>query len=199
VRIARALDRDLAVALEDNSPLAELMDFYGKIAHIRIRLAPDALKAAGIDERTRVPLTVNARLTLRAWLNLALDPYGLTYVPDGDGLRIVRRATDNIGLSRPSARQESENALVAEALKAKVTFAFKGEPWSRVIADLAAKTNESFVLDPVARRSGTIKPEMTVTGTAIDEPLAAALKRLLAPIGMTYVIRNETVVLTAAR
>jgi thiol-disulfide isomerase/thioredoxin len=199
VRIARALDRDLAVSLEDNSPLGELMDFYGKIAHIRIRLESDCLKAAGIDERTRVPLTLNARLTLRAWLNLTLDPYGLTYVADGDGLRVVRRATDNISLSRPSPRQESENVLVAEAMKAKVTFAFRGEPLNRVMADLAAKTNESFVLDPVARRSGAIKPEMTVTGTAVDEPLAAALKRLLAPLGMAYAVRNEAVLLTTVR
>jgi hypothetical protein len=199
VRIARALDRDLAIALEDNSPLGELMDFYGKIAHIRIRLDLDELKAAGINERTRVPLTLNAKLTLRAWLNLTLDPFGLTYVADGDGLRVVRRTTDNVGLSRPSARQESENALIAEALKAKVTFAFRGEPLNRVIADLAAKTNESFVLDPAARQSGVIKPEVTVTGTAVDEPLAAALKRLLASIGMAYVVRNETVVLTTAR
>lgn len=125
VRIARALDRAMDVALEDGTPLAELMDYYGKIAHIRIRLESNELKATGIDAGSRVPLTLNGRLTLRAWLNLTLDPFGLTYVADGDGLRVIRRTTDNVHLSRPSARQEAENALVAAALKTKVTFAFE--------------------------------------------------------------------------
>ena len=53
-------------------------------------------------------------------------------------------------------------------------------------------------LDPIARRSGAIKPEMTATGSAVDEPLSSALTRLLAPLGMTYVVRDEAVVLTTA-
>ena len=165
------------------------------IGRIRIRLEPDELKAAGIDAGTRVPLTLGGKLTLRAWLNLTLDPFGLTYVADGDGLRVVRRTPENRGLSRPSPRQEADNALVAEALKAKVTFDFRGESLKRVVAALEAKTNESFLLDPAARRSGAIKPETTATGTAVDEPLSSALVRLLAPLGMRYVVRDEAVVL----
>jgi hypothetical protein len=66
------------------------------------------------------------------------------------------------------------------------------------VAALEAKTKESFVLDPVARQSGAIKPETTVTGSAENEPLATALMRLLAPLGMRDVIRDEAVVLTTA-
>ena len=66
-----------------------------------------------------MPLALGGKLTLRAWLNLALDPFGLTYVADGDGLRVVRRTPDNAGLSRPSPRQEADNAFVREALKEK--------------------------------------------------------------------------------
>ena len=101
-RIARALDRDLALGADDDATLAELMDFYNTVGRIRIRLEPDELKAAGIDGGTRVPLKLGGKLTLRAWLNLTLDAFGLTYVADGDGLRVVRRTPDNGGLSRPS-------------------------------------------------------------------------------------------------
>jgi len=197
-RIARALDRDLSLATEDDATLAELMNFYDKIGRIRIRLEPDELKAVGIDEGVRVPLKLGGKLTLRAWLNLTLDPFGLTYIADGDGLRIVRRTPDNGGLSRPSPRQEGDNAFVTEALKGEVTFDFRGESLNRVVAALEAKTGESFVLDPVARRSGAMKPETTATGSAVDEPLSSALVRLLAPLGMTYVVRDEAVVLTIA-
>jgi thiol-disulfide isomerase/thioredoxin len=196
VRRARALDRHLGLDLQDESPLAELMNFYGKIAHVDIHLDTDELKAAGIDADTRVPLTLNGRLTLRAWLNLALDPFGLTYVPEGDDLRVVRRTPDNSSLARPSPRDAAENSLIAEALKAKVTFDFRGEPLSRVVVDLAARTGETFVLDPKGRRSGAINSDVLVTGKAVDEPLSGALTPLLTPIGMTYVVRDEAVVLT---
>ena len=61
---------------------------------------------------------------------------------------------------------------------------------------LEEKSHATFVLDPVARRAGTIKPEMTVSGSNDKEPLATALKILLAPVGMTYVVRDEAIVLT---
>jgi type II secretory pathway component GspD/PulD (secretin) len=129
---------------------------------------------------------------------MTLDPFGLTYVPDSDGLRVVRRTPENGGLSLLSPRQEADNTFVTEAMKGKVTFDFRGESLKQVVAALEAKTKESFVLDPVGRRSGAIKPETPVTGSAVDEPLSSALNRLLAPLGMTYVVRNEAVVLTTA-
>jgi len=196
VRLARALDHDMGLLIDDDTPLAELMEFYGTIAHVRIQLDPDALKAAEIDKDIRVPLALNAKLTLRAWLNLSLDPFGLTYIADGHGLRVVRRTLDNAGLARPSPTHAAENALVAEALRAKVTFDFRDEPLSRVVVDLGARTGETFVLDPKGRRLGAVKPQATVTGEAINETLSDALARLLAPVGLAYVVRNEAVVLT---
>ena len=195
-RIARALDRDLPLAINDDFTLAELMDFYERFGRIKIRLVPDELKAAGIDAGDRVLLKLGGGHTLRAYLNLALDPFGLTYVADGDGLRVVRRTPDNGSLSCPSARQAGDNARIAEALREKVTFDFQGESLKQVVAALEVKTDESFVLDPVARRSGAIKPATTATASAVDEPIPSALTRLLAPLGMTYAIGDEAVVLT---
>jgi thiol-disulfide isomerase/thioredoxin len=197
VRIARALDRDLDLALDGSSHLTELMDFYGKIAHIKIRLDPDELKAGGIDADIRVPIMLSGRLTLRALLNLSLDPFGLVYVPEEDGLRIVRRTLHNTSLARPSPRHEAENALVALSLKSRITFDFKGEPLTRVLADLEKRTNEKFVIEPKGLHSGAIQAETAVTAAAVNEPLSGALTRLLAPIGMTYFVRNEAIVITS--
>jgi thiol-disulfide isomerase/thioredoxin len=196
VRLARALDRELVLDIPDDRPLAELMEFYGRIAHVTIRSDPHVLEDDGIDGGTRVPLALNGRLTLRGWLNLTLDPFGLTYVADGDGLHIVRRTPDNGNLARPSPRQSAENALIAEALKANVRFDFRGEPLSRVVEDLGARTGERFVLDPKGRRPGAIRPDLLMSGKAVDEALSDALTRVLAPIGMRYVVQDEAVVLT---
>ncbi len=197
IRIARALDRDLALNTGDGGTLAELINFYDKVGRIRIRLEPEALKAAGIEKSTRVPLSLGGRFTLRAWLNLTLDVFGLTYIADGDGLRVVRGMPQNDGLARPSARLKKENALVSEALEGKVTFDFRGEPLNQVMSVLEQKTRESFVLDPAARRRGAVSPKTPVTGSSNDESLSSFLARLLAPLEMRYVIRDGVVVVTA--
>jgi thiol-disulfide isomerase/thioredoxin len=197
-RLQSALDRAQSLGVDDE-PLAELMSFYARVGRIAIRLDPNELKAAGIEETVRVPLKVSDRLTLRSWLNLTLEPFGLTYVADGAGLTIVRRSLGNVQLSQPTPRQDEENALVAAALKQRVTLNFHGESLKQAVALLEAKTEEAFLLDPSARLAGAIRPNASVNGSITNEPLSSGLNRLLAPLGMTYVIRNECVVLTKSR
>jgi hypothetical protein len=67
-----------------------------------------------------------------------------------------------------------------------------------MVAVLESKTGESFLLDPVSRKSGAMDPTRQITGSANDEPLSSALQRLLAPLGMTFCVKNEAVVLTTA-
>jgi thiol-disulfide isomerase/thioredoxin len=195
-RIASALDRGLSIAVDDSETLADTLDFYSKIGQIAIHLDPSELQAAGIDEKVRIPLTLGGSLTLRAWLNLTLDPFGLTYVADGDGLRIVRGSPEKVQLSQPSPWQIAENELVGEVLAREVPFDFREESLKQVIAKLEAETGESFVLDPTCRRSGTIDPDIRLTGSAVNEPLSSALGRLFAHVGLTCIVRNEAVVFT---
>jgi thiol-disulfide isomerase/thioredoxin len=199
-RIGRALDRALSLSVDDDQTLAEVLSFYGKVGRMTIHLDEEELNAAGIDENVIVPLKCGGSLTLRAWLNLTLEPYDLTYISDGDGLRVVRRSASNLDLSRPSPRQTAENAFVAAALTKKVTLEFQGDSLNQVVAVLESKTGESFVLDPVCRKLGVINPDQVVKGSVIDEPLSVALDRLLAPLGISYAVKNEAVavVLTTA-
>jgi len=198
-RVERALDRGQALRVDDQ-PLAELIDFYARVSRIPIRLDRAELKAAKIDENVIVPLKVSGRLTLRSFLNLTLDPLALTYVAEEDGLRIVRRTPSNVRLSQPSQRVEEENALVADALKKKVTLEFHGESLKQAIAVLEAKSqDETFLLDPAARMASAISPSVQLNGSVKGEPLGSALTRLLAPLGLTYVVRDECVILTKVR
>jgi thiol-disulfide isomerase/thioredoxin len=197
-RIARELDRALSIGVDEDQTIAEAIEFYGNVGGTTIRLDREELAAAGIDEQTRVPLRVAGSLTLRAWLNLTLEPFGLTYVADGDGLLVVRRTSENIRLSQPSPRQLAENALIAESLQKKVTIEFQASSLKQVVAALESKAEETFLLDPVCRKAGTIDPDSVITGSAVDEPLSSALPRWLSPLGLKYVVRNEAVVVTTA-
>ena len=197
-RIARVLDRGLSLSVDEQS-LAELSNFYSNVCGTSIQLDADALQAAGIGAETKVPLRVGGTLTLRAWLNLAIEPFDLTYVADGESIRVVRRTAENAGLAQPSPRQKAENALVTEALQKKVTFVFKDAPLKQVIATLESLTSETFLVDPACRLAGTIDPDKTISGSAENEDLSSTLTRMLSPMGLTFEVRNEAVIFAAAR
>ena len=197
-RIARALDRDLALSTDDGETLASLMAFYAQMGRIPIRLDPDELRAAGVEATAKVPLDVGGRLTLRAWLNLTLEPFALTYRVDGDGLRVVRREPDDLAPARPPPKQARINAFVAEALKANITFDFQAQPLNHVVAALETLAGETILLDPIARKLGAIRPSTLATGSAAAEPLGPALDRLLGPLKLTHVVRDEAIVLTTS-
>jgi hypothetical protein len=106
----------------------------------------------------------------------------------------VRRTDQNGALSRPTERQRAETARVTEALAKPVAFDFHDLPLRKVLTALEGLTSESFVLQPSARHAGTVKPETLVTGKG-DGPLADSLRALLAPSGLTYLVRDEAVVI----
>jgi thiol-disulfide isomerase/thioredoxin len=195
-RFARLLDRGMPLGVYDSARLADQVAFLARVGGIRIQLDAEELKAAQVDGNTPVPLEIGANLSYRAWLNLSLAAFGLTYVPEGDGLKVVRRTPLNDVLALPSTQQKEANDRVAKTLEKSVPFDFHGESLRKVMAFLQEKTHESFVLDPIARYAGTVKRETTLSGSNDKQPLAIALKSLLAPIGMTYVVRDEAVVLT---
>ena len=195
-RLAAALEGGLYGDVSDNANFGQWLEYLAKQGRIPIYVDDDALKAASVDNDTPLPLTVSGRLALRSWLNLTLVPFGLTYVPDGRGLRVVSKTTGNGVLAAPSARDRAENDRLEKWLKQSVPFDFHAEPLKNVVALLAQKTGERFVLDPIARKAGTIAPTAVVTGRSRGQPLGLALNQLLEPLGMTCIVRDEAIVLT---
>jgi hypothetical protein len=165
------------------------------VARLKITLDPAELKEAGIEPDAPVPLDLTASLTLRGWLNLCLSPFGLTYVASDDGLKVVRRTGTNDALARPSDRQRAANERVEGVLRKPIRFSFQDTPLKDVLANLEKQAQETFLLDPAGRRDGALKLDSKVTGAG-DGPLNEALTRLLEPLGMTYVVREEAVVIT---
>jgi len=97
--------------------------------------------------------------------------------------------------SRP---QQACARRIGARLGEKASFDFQDVPVAAVAAHFEQQTGENFILDPSARKDGSLDPATRVTGSASDEPLGAALARLLLPAKLTLSIRDELVVFTPA-
>ena len=53
---------------------------------------------------------------------------------------------------------------MTEKLAETIPFDFHDELLNKVVEFLQTKTKESFVLDPIARHEGLLKPTTTITG-----------------------------------
>jgi hypothetical protein len=197
-RVARALDRGQGLAFREQSNeqvLDQAVAFLSRVSRIDIRLDHVRLNAAHIKTDTRVPLTVSGLLSLRSWLELLLDPLDLTYAQDNKGLLIIPRKPGQRVGKEPSEFQRACAMRIEGVLGRKIRFEFHKATLAEVAEHLEAKTQENFVLDPAARLAKQLDPQTTVTGTAVDIPLRAALKKLLEPVGLTFVVRDEVVLI----
>jgi hypothetical protein len=124
-------------------------------------------------------------------LNLVLRPYGLTYKSDADGIVIAPGA-----IGEPSAAQKTcAEHINKDVLDKPLDFEVKDKTLAEIAKYFEAKTQENFVLDPAARRAGTLDPKAKLSGSSKDVPLRDGLKKLLDPMKLTFVVRDEVVVI----
>jgi hypothetical protein len=190
VRAARALDRGVTYGFTDPK-LNEAVQTLGAVARIPIKLDDAALKAKKIDTEAVVPFTMAGRLTLRSFLNLVLAADGLTYKPDGDGLLITVGSP-----GEPSAAQKScAEHINNDVLDKPLDFDVKDKTLAEIAKFFETKTNENFVLDPAARRAGKLDANAKLSASSQGAPLREGLKKLLDPMKLTFVVRDEVVVI----
>jgi hypothetical protein len=196
VRVAKALDRSISLGVEDPK-LGGMCKILSGRSQLSIRLDAENLKAVGITPDTQVPLTMTGALSLRSWLALLLEANGLTYEQDDKGL-VIRSGEPGLALAQLSAVQRASAKRIEKSLDQKVSFDFKDKPLSEVVRFLDSRINEeSIILSPRDRKAGRLDPKTLVSGSAKDVSFREALKKLLDPIGVSYTIRDEVIVLTA--
>lgn len=190
LKVGRSLDRGVTFAL-DGISLDGLANFLSGMARVPIQLDEEALKKKGVDRNAVIPYTMTGRVTLRSALNLLLRPDGLVAKQDGDRLLIT------VGESgEPSAAQKAcADHINADVLDKPLDFDIKEKTLAEIAKYFETATNENFVLDPAARRSKAIDPDAKVTGSSKGVPLREGLKKLLDPMKLTFVVRDEVVVI----
>ncbi|MDZ4781504.1 MAG: hypothetical protein SGJ19_14735 [Planctomycetia bacterium] len=70
-------------------PLAEVIDYLGKVAQVNVYLNPQGLSDAGATSDTPVTIDLKSEISLKSALNLILEPLDLTYVIKNDVLNIT--------------------------------------------------------------------------------------------------------------
>jgi thiol-disulfide isomerase/thioredoxin len=194
VRVPRALDRMLTLVMHDQ-PLQQSVALLARKARVDIRLDEAALKAAGVAPGAKVPLQLAGALTLRSWLNLVLAAHNLTFKTDDKGILITAKSADSAA-PKLSGPQEMCAKRIADRLDKKESFAFQDAPLSAVVQHFEQLTEENFVLDPAARKAGKLHPDTKISGGVKDLPLREGLQKLLDPLGLTILVRDEVVIVT---
>ena len=196
-RLPRALDRDVRVFFSDQT-LKQASEMISKAAKVPITLDLAALQSAGLTPETKVPLTIGGTISMRSALHLLLDALGLDVEMTPDGFTVIRQAAGSSRSRPPSKPQERCARRIEERLKTKASFRFDKAPLEEVAQYFEEQTMENFVLDPAGRKSGAIDPKAVVSGSAEDQPLGAAIVRMLRPLGLHLEVRDEVVVITKA-
>jgi hypothetical protein len=180
----------VAYGFEDPK-LNDAVQIFTAVARTPIRLDEAALEAKKIDKNAVVPFTMTGRLTLRSFLNLMLRPYGLTYKADEDGLTITAGA-----IGEPSQAQKScAEHINKDVLDKPLDFDVKDKSMAELAKFFETKTGENFVLDPAARMAGLIDPKAKLSGSSQGVPLREGLQKLLDPMKLTFVVRDEVVII----
>lgn len=196
VRLARAMDKNIIISFDD-PPLNRAVENLAQLVHLDIRLDGDSLQKAGIAPDAKVPFKMQGMVSFRSAMNLLLGAYDLTFEKDDKGLVVTAGKSPSAGAESLSEPQQTCARRIESMLDAKKSFDLQQQSLADVAQYFEQAIGENFVLDPAARRAGSLDPMTKVTGSAKDVPLREGLHKLLDPVGLTFVVRDEVVVITA--
>lgn len=98
----------------------------------------------------------------------------------------------------PLAKLTEIEKAILEALKKPVRVDYNMDTFQSVIDDLSKKLGQNILLDKQALDEANVPYDTPIT-LRFNKPVSArtALKRVLADVGLTYVIRKETIEVTS--
>jgi thiol-disulfide isomerase/thioredoxin len=196
VSLPRQLDRNTGIYFESPT-LKQAIANLKMWTRSEYELDPEAIKSLGQGDETKIPLTISGQVSLRSALELLLDPVDLAVKVGPKGYAITRKPSgDPSAAAQPSAFQTQCAARIERKLReSKFTYDFDKAPLEKVAAFFEQSSGENVVLDPKGRMQGKIDPKTPITGSGKDVPLGEALEKLVAPLGLRAVVRDEVIVL----
>lgn len=96
--------------------------------------------------------------------------------------------------SAPNLSQKEKTILAA--LSTPVTINFKGSRFDDVIEYLQTLTGQPILVDPAAMKEAEITYETPVTLNAKGITVRTALRKVLAELGLSYIIKEESIQVT---
>ncbi|MBC7816108.1 MAG: hypothetical protein IAG10_04335 [Planctomycetaceae bacterium] len=111
-------------------------------------------------------------------------------------LRQTKRTTESTnGRSPPPASDEERR--IADQLRTKITLNFENVPLKEVLSHLAKDRDLNIVLDSAGLEDESLKPTVPVSISLAQVQTSTALRLLLEPLQLDYVVKNEVVQVTS--
>jgi thiol-disulfide isomerase/thioredoxin len=187
-----------------HSTLSELADSLKHSTSVEVELDAKAIKACGLTPDGPFPgVAIGYSLTLRSIEELLLAPHGLGIEPSADGKKLL--------ITKRSAKKEAESysqKLAAKELSewldggstAGGTEAKPLEIKDQSLLAAVKLVNREFdlpiALDAKAMHDKTLDPQAKVSGNIRPHDLRKSLTKMLEPLGLTVVVRDEVVLVT---
>jgi thiol-disulfide isomerase/thioredoxin len=198
VALPRKLERNTTIFF-DNPTLKAALEMLKKTTGADFELDSQALGTLGVSESTKVPLTISGQVSLRSALELLLDPIDLMGKVGPNGYLITAKAKSEPSAepARSTMQRVCAERIAGKLKESKYSYDFDKAPLAKVAAFFEQQSGENVVLDPRGRLQGKIDADATISGSGKDVPMGEALEKLVGPLGLHVVVRDEVIVLEA--
>jgi hypothetical protein len=158
------------------------------------------MEEASIDIDTPVTRSLKG-ITLRSALRLMLGPLDLAYVVKDEVLLIT--ATRWTQTTRPielgTAHEAETRTKIQVELDSETSFEFTELPLTDVVKYLSDKHEIEIQLDSKVLEEASIGIDMPVTRSLRNITLRSALRLMLGPLDLAYVIKDEMLLITTTK
>jgi hypothetical protein len=167
---------------------------------VEVELDVKAIKECGLTPDGPLPSVVIGGwgVTLRSIEELILAPHGLGIEPSADGKKLL--------ITKRSAKKEAESyfqKLHARELTERLDNGTEAKPLEikdQSLLDAVKRISQEFnlpiALDAKAMRAKALDMEAKVSGKIGPGDLRKSLTKMLEPLGLTVVVRDEVVLVT---
>jgi len=209
-RIITILEEDTRIEFIE-TPLRDVAAFLRDQHDIPLRIDEESLRAASLGPE--LPVTQKlTRMSLHTGLRLLLRRFDLTYVVGDEALIITTLAGTRQWLRQGAIgadevqRELAGNGVfeggrraIFNAFKKPIDIRFAAVPLAQAVADVEDKHNIPVALDLQGLAAVGVRPDVSCTMNEKDVTLESGLRRLLGDLGLTYVVDDEVLLITAPK
>jgi hypothetical protein len=120
--------------------------------------------------------------------------FAVSAAPKSTGGGAVRRPP--VAANPPAAKPESGELRTYRALQRRISIQMQDEPLAEVVKEIAARGGINCLLDPRALQESAVSPDVKIRVDASDVRLSTLLDQIVTPLGLDFVVSNETVKIT---
>jgi hypothetical protein len=184
------------------TPLRDVVKFVKDQHEIPIALDEPRLREARIEADVPITRTIKG-FSLHSALRQILGKIGLTYAIREEALVLTtaeegqRLAAQGMIGADEVSREFQKNGSLVWLLQDEIRLQFAATPLEDVLDFLRRQHGILIGVDWRALAAAGIQPDVRCTLHVKDMPLASALRKLLGEVGLTYLVEDESILVTA--